>query len=262
MATSLETPTTPTSADEVANGAEKEWTVPPEAIPNVENLVIEDGKPVDSIFVEKQQRLLTQTLYCSWSAPCEGGAFLVVSNVGLFYKYGDPPFVPDVMLSLKVSVGGLSIKDNRSYFVWVKGKVPEVVIEIVSDKRGGEETHKMLAYAQMGISYYVIFDPEGYLGKGILRAFGLNQGIYEELEDRYFPRVGLGLTMWEGEFERHHRTWLRWCDSNKQVIPTGRERVEQERLAKEQAQQRAEQAQQRAERLAQQLRELGRDPVE
>jgi Uma2 family endonuclease len=249
MASSLEPPSTPGAApalaDEVSNGAENEWTVPPEAIPNVENLITEDGKPVDNFFVEKQQRLLTESLYASWS---EGGSFVAAADVGLFAKYGDPPFVPDVMLSLEVEVGDLSIKENRSYFVWVMGKFPDVIVEIVSDKRGGEETHKMGAYARMRIPYYVIFDPEQHLGKDVLRAFGLRRRTYEPLENCWFPDVGLGLVLWEGEYEHHRRTWLRWCDGNGKVIPTGNER--------------ADQAEQRAQRLAQQLRELGKEPME
>ncbi|MEH2340058.1 hypothetical protein [Nostoc sp.] len=46
---------------------------------------------------------------------------------------------------------------------------------------------------------------------------------------------------------------MRWCDAEGNVIPTGAERAEQEREAKETALQRAE-------RLAAQLRALGVEP--
>jgi hypothetical protein len=48
-------------------------------------------------------------------------------------------------------------------------------------------------------------------------------------------------------------TFLRWCDRQGQVIPTGAERAEQKK-------QRAEQEKQRAGRLADRLRSLGIDP--
>jgi hypothetical protein len=61
------------------------------------------------------------------------------------------------------------------------------------------------------------------------------------------------VTLWEGIFEGQHATWLRWCDQEGIVIPTGAERTASER-------QRADSERQRAERLAQKLRELGMDP--
>jgi Putative restriction endonuclease len=125
---------------------------PPEVIPNLDDLVIEDGKPLDSIFTEKQQHLLTEPLYSSWAGPGEGQTFLALANVGLFHTSGEPPLVPDAMLAVDVRIGqDLSVRENRSYFVWLRGKVPDVVIEIVSDRRGGEATHKMRTYARIGV---------------------------------------------------------------------------------------------------------------
>src|SRR5579884_2440219 len=117
----------------------------PEDVPNLDDYVIEDGKPVESVFAEKQQRLLTATLYASWPGPGEGRPFQVLSNVGLFYASRErtTPLAPDVMLSLDVSPGDLSERANRSYFVWERGKPPDVVIEIVSDRRGDEGTLKL-----------------------------------------------------------------------------------------------------------------------
>src|SRR5262249_53382869 len=105
---------------------------------------------------------------------------------------------------------------------------------------------------------------------------------YELLPSNWLAEVGMGLTLWEGVFEGKKALWLRWCDANGQVIPTGLERAEQAlqqaeqehqraeqaqqqaeqaQQQAEQAQQQAEQAQQRAERLAAQLRALGIEPA-
>jgi hypothetical protein len=83
---------------------------------------------------------------------------------------------------------------------------------------------------------------------------------YSETPETWLEQVGLGLTLWEGEFEGRQDVWLRWCYQDGNVLPTGDERAEQERLEKEQQQHRAEQAEQRAELLAAQLRALGIDP--
>ena len=238
-------PVQPAAFTPRASEVEPRFVLAPEDIPNVEDLVIEDGKPVDNLFVEKEYRLLTEPLYSSWTSP--RGEFLAVANVGLFYAYREQPLVPDVMLSLGVPASrDLTRKENRSYFIWVIGKPPDVVIEIVSDLRGGEETDKMAAYARIGVTYYVIHDPQNRLHHGPLRAFSLREGVYQPIEPSWLENVGLGLTFWEGEFQGQETRWLRWCDHNGVVIPTGRELAEQEK--------------QRAERLAAQLRALGVEP--
>src|SRR5437879_807126 len=90
-----------------------EWVLAPEDLPNIDDLVFEDGKPVDNFFVEKQQRLLTEPLYSCWPGPGEGVPFLVASNVGLFNAVKEPPEVPDAMLSLGVQVADdLERKEN------------------------------------------------------------------------------------------------------------------------------------------------------
>ena len=48
------------------------------AIPNISNLVIEDDTPVDNFQSEKQQRLLVEPLYSSWSP---GIPFIAAANV-------------------------------------------------------------------------------------------------------------------------------------------------------------------------------------
>src|ERR1051326_2901987 len=74
----------------------------PEDYPNLDNLVFEDGAPVDSIFAERQQRLLTEPLDVSWKGGPERRPYLVLSNVGLFGTVRQPPEVPDALLSLDV----------------------------------------------------------------------------------------------------------------------------------------------------------------
>ena len=209
-------------------------------LPNLDELITEDGAPVDNLFVEKQYRLLTDPLNNSWTPPGEDKRFLVATDVGVFYKAGEPALAPDCFLSVGVAPGAnLRDKENRSYFIWLVGKPPDVVIAIVSDKRGGEEDFKRDAYARMGVLFYVIFDPGDVLKGGMLRAGALTRGKYAPVDPRWFPETGVGLTLWQGAFEGFSDTWLRWCDANGHVIPTGGER---------------------AERLAAQLRALGVNP--
>ena len=159
---------------------------------------------------------------------------------------------PGALLSLDVTVPE-DWWTTRSYFVWEFGKAPDVVIEIVSNTKGEEKGTKRRDYARIGIPYYIIYDPRQILRGDVLEVYELRAREYERRADTWLPNVGLGVTLWPGVFEGQHYTWLRWCDQEGKVIPTGAERAEAER-------QRAETAHQRTELLAQKLRELGVDP--
>lgn len=222
-------------------------SVPAELLVDYEAIVTEDDTPVDNMYSEKQQWLLRDPLVSSWQGPGQGRPFLAMVNVGLFYAARRPPLVPDFMLSLDVQAAeDLFPKENRSYFVWVFGKFPDVVAEIVSGLDGGEADEKLRMYARMGVPYYVIFDPFDQLGDGILRVFGLHQGSYQPISPAWLPGVGLGLALWESQYEGVPGVWLRWCDHDGRLLPTGAER--------------ANSAEQRAEQLAERLRALGEQP--
>lgn len=247
---------------------------------DISHLTIEDDTPVDNFQSEVQQRLLVEPLYSSKALTLP---FLAAANVGLFYKLKGDPIVPDVLLSLGVQrAEDLSQRRNRSYFVWEFGKVPDVCIEIVSNQEGdelslsqksqqkGKAACKKDIYAQVGVPYYVVFDPlrqiqgESEMRGALLRVWTLSAGRYGELtpaegidavgQTVWLETAGLGLMLWQGAFEESvSRLWLRWCNEQGQIIPTGAERADAEH-------QRADAERQRAERLAEKLRELGINP--
>jgi hypothetical protein len=220
------------------------------AIPDVSHLVTEDDTPVDNFASAKQQRLLVSSLYSAKP----GEIFLAESNVGIFHTLKDPPIVPDVFISLDVQVPeNWWEKKNRSYLIWEFGKPPEVAIEIVSNKEGDELGNKLQIYEWMRVSYYVVYDPNHQLGEQVLRIYELRGRRYFETSQTWLEQVGLGLTLWEGEFEKRQDIWLRWCDKEGNILLTGDELAQQ-------AKQVAEQAEQRAQRLAEKLRVLGVDP--
>jgi Uma2 family endonuclease len=249
---------------------------------DISHLVIEDDTPVDNFQSAQQQRLLVDSLCSSKTLPLP---FIAEANVGLFYKLKGDPIVPDVLLCLNVQrAEDLSERRNRAYFVWEFGKVPDICIEIVSNQEGdeltlsqksqtkGKKTCKKNIYAQIGVPYYVVFDPlrqiqdETQMNGALLRVWTIASGRYVELtpaegivevgQSVWLETVGLGLNLWEGQFEEAvTRLWLRWCDRQGRVIPTGAERADAERL-------RADAERLRADRLAEKLRELGINPDE
>jgi Uma2 family endonuclease len=216
--------------------------------PDITGLITEDDTPVDNLPSEKQQRLLTESLYSSWSNPRVGSPFLVAANVGIFAAARNPAIVPDVFLSLDVDVAADWWKrEHRSYFLWEFGKPPEVVIEIVSNTVGEENGTKRQKYARMRVQYYVIYDPDKQVMDEVLTIYRLDGLDYVPQTASQFPEVGLGLALWDGTYEGRDDTWLRWTDTTGMVIPTGKERAEQEHQRAEQEHQRAEQEHQRAE---------------
>ena len=223
-------------------------------------IVTEDDTPVDNFQSEKQQRLLVEPLYSSWQP---GVPFIAAANVGLFYALKQDPLVPDAFLSLGVTMpDDWSKKRNRSYFAWEMGKFPEVVIEIVSNKKGYELGDKKNDYARMGIACYAVFEPlkqlqgEDELNGSLLKLWALQQKKYVELTAPFWlESVELGLTLWEGTFEGRQDLWLRWCDRDGNIILTGAERADE-------AEERADEAEHKAQRLAERLRAMGVNPDE
>jgi len=195
--------------------------------------------------------LLTESLNSSWKP---GRLFIAAANVGIFYAVHQPPIVPDLFLSLDVQLAdNIWERRHRSYFLWEFGKPPEVVVEIVSNTKGGETDSKFRKYAQMGVAYYIILDPQQVVQKNVLRVYELTSGGYIPKIDRHLTHIGLGVTLRRGIFEGADDLWLRWCDADGNLIPTGIERAES-------AEKEAGLARERAEKLAEKLRQMGIDP--
>jgi hypothetical protein len=68
--------------------------------PDIQSLITEDDTPVDNLPSEKQQRLLTEPLYSSWTGAGAERPFLAAANVGIFSVARNPAIVPDMFLSL------------------------------------------------------------------------------------------------------------------------------------------------------------------
>lgn len=205
------------------------------------DIITEDDQPVDNIPASKQQRLLLAPLYDSWTPQphedpdenkdeneSEPRKFMADVNVGVFTKPDNNPLVPDMFLSLDVETPfDWKTRLHRSYFVWHFGKPPDVVVEIVSNQEGHELDTKLKRYAQMDVLYYVVYDPERLLSDDVLRVYerGFVGRRYRRRTDYLLPEIKLSLTFWQGTFEDGKGEWLRWCDAQGHVIPTGAERA-------------------------------------
>ena len=194
--------------------------------PDLSHLVTEDDAPVDNRYSERQMTLLSLPLFDSWE---QGKPFEALTDVGLFSKPDNESLVvPDFLLSLGVEPREVTgEKENRSYFIWLYGKPPDLVVEIVSNKVGGELDRKSETYQRIGVAYYAVYDPFQHLGKRELRLFQLSGGRYVEMADplAQMKELGLGLTFWEGEFLDVEARWLRFVDERGELILTGQEKA-------------------------------------
>ena len=203
---------------------------------DVSALITEDDTLVDNLFSEKLMRLLVGILYTSWEP---GTPFVAMANVAVYVAYNRPPTVPDVLVATDVQTPpNLMDKEHRAFYSWLYGKVPDLAVEIVSNRKGGELTTKLKEYAFLGVRWYAVYDPTRLIQSEALVCYQLNGNRYDRLEGHAFP-LGLGLVEWEGEIEGQRETWLRWVDSSGRMLPT---------------------AEEKAALLAAKLRELGIDP--
>jgi Uma2 family endonuclease len=227
-------------------------------------LETEDGAPVDNIISERQQRLLTEALYASWSSD---ESFIALANVGLFVSPQLPPIVPDVLLSLGVEphpdLKDYGNKKHQSYMIWHYGKPPDVVLEIVSNLKGNELDQKLTRYAEVGVEYYVVYDPLEFYGTPTVRVFVRRSRKYEQIDEAVFPDIGLRLKIWNGTYQGIEGAWLRWFTMDGTLLLVGEELstlLEQEQQRASTAETRASTAEARAEELAAKLRSLGIEP--
>jgi len=218
---------------------------------DIEDVITEDETPVDSPFSEKQQRLLVEILMNSLARPLGKRLFWAAENVGLYSPHLEKAIVPDMFVSLDIKlVKDIWRKQHRCYFVKVYGKPPDVVIEIVSNRKGNEDGDKIKRYALAGVPYYIIYDPEKWLSKkneDVLRCYELRGRHYVRMRSHWLSQVGLGVMQWEGIYDDRKDTWLRWCDRDGRVYLTKDEQAIQERQRVEQSEKLVEQERQRAE---------------
>jgi hypothetical protein len=234
------------------------WVKPPD------DYVLDDT-PVENTGQPLLAGALRESLELADRLPPAG---LVASNFGLCVRIGGELTLkaPDWLYVSQVTQPGI---ERKSYTPNLEGKVPEIVMEFLSETDGGEYSHrktvpigKWYFYEQvLQVPTYIILEPDS----GLLEVYRLEDGRYSleqpDVEGRHwFEELGLFLGTWCGQKEDRQGYWLRWWDAEGNLLPWAIERIEQEAQRAEQEAQRAEQEAQRADRLAAYLLSQGIDP--
>ncbi|WP_373544496.1 Uma2 family endonuclease [Chamaesiphon sp.] len=236
----------------------------PRYLPTADELPNSDDTPVDNELQEIIPNLLKSILRMLWKGRMD---WFFGIDMGIYTHPEQPPIVPDGFLSLNVERS--FDEDLRlSYLLWEEEIPPILVLEVVSAKPGGEYTTKLDKYAELGVLYYVIYNPKRRR-KARLEIHKLVNGNYElqNTNPLWMPEIGLGIGCERASYDDLTREWLYWYDENDRRYPTPYEQIEQERQradnadrAIEQERQQTELERQRADRLAAKLRDLGIDP--
>lgn len=199
---------------------------PRHCLPSAEDLPDSDDTPVDNELQDLIPHLLKAILALIWS---ERRDWFFGVDMGIYYDPDEPAIVPDGFLS--IGVPRFIDSDLRlSYVLWEEQKLPILVLEVVSQTRRGEYTTKKEFYAEMGILYYVIYNPLRKR-KPHLEVYQLNNGEYELLEGKpvWLSEIGLGIGRETGIYQGIEREWLYWYDEQGKRYLTPEERIIQER---------------------------------
>lgn len=235
-----------------------------QCLPSAEDLPDSDDTPVDNELQDLIPGLLKTILALIWSERMD---WFFGVDMGIYYDPDKPAIVPDGFLS--IGVPRIIDSDLRlSYVLWEEQKLPIMVLEVVSQTRRGEYTQKKQEYAELGILYYVIYNPLRKR-KQRLEVYKLENGKYQLLpgEAVWLSELNLGIGREEGKYQGITREWLYWYDEQgkryltaEELLQQERERAEFERQRAESERKKAESERLRSQRLEEILRSHGIDP--
>lgn len=213
-------------------------------LPTAEDLPDSDDTPVDNELQELIPHLLKSILAMIWSDRWD---WYFGIDMGIYYDPSQSAIVPDGFLSLGVPrIKGENLR--LSYVLWEEANVPILALEVVSKTANQEYRKKKEIYEQIGIQYYVIYNPQRKR-KPRLEVYSLENQEYVLLGNEspvWLEEIGLGIGLDVGTDQGITREWLYWFDENGERFLTPDER--------------SRQAETKAERYARRLRELGIDP--
>jgi Uma2 family endonuclease len=260
----------------------------------------EPGLP--DVYHDLQPQLLSATLQI---ANVEQDQIFTGTDLNIYYDREHPRWHkrPDWFLVTGVPHLYAGHDLRLSYVIWDEQVSPSVVVELISPgtaasdlgqlKRepDGLPTKWQVYEEYLQIPYYIVYDRYEERLWFFKLIEGQYQGQYQAQDTSesrcWLASLGIGLGLWQGEFQGITRPWLRWYDAQGEWMPTDVERerqraemaLQQYAAADERAQlalsraeaesqraeaesQKAEAARQRAEQLAERLRELGINPDE
>jgi Uma2 family endonuclease len=223
----------------------------PELPPTIDELITDDGEPMETNRHRQQMNLLIEILEHHWRDRTDtfvSGNMFVYFSLAQVRKnqFRGPDFF---------AVTGTEKGDRKAWVTWLEGgKLPDVVIELLSESTAANDRgEKKRLYEQVWrLPEYFLFDPwtgelEGYR----MATHGFVPIAREESGRLPSTQLGLELGVWRGEVAGTSADWLRWFSQTGELLPMKDEIIQAE-IA------RAEAETARAEDLARQLADYQR----
>jgi len=243
----------------------------PPPFPDHTQLPDEDGTFVKNFQEHPQSILLTDSIGPILQQRHPDGNYAIGQDSGIYWRETEPPekgaeapdwfYVPDVPPLLNGEI-------RRSYCLWREYMAPLIALEFASGD-GTEELDKTpLSVSQDGkttkpgkfwvyerivkIPYYGVY----IIKTGNLQMYHLEDDSYYQMSPNerghYFIRpLGIELGIWQGSYQNQTLSWLRWWDSEGNLLLTGAEAKEIEKARGDRFAELAEQERQRAEQAEQ-----------
>ena len=261
-------------------------TDPPPAFPDHTQLPDENSTFVKNFQEHPQSILLTDSIGPILQQRHPDGDYVIGQDSGIYWRKTDPPekgaeapdwfYIPNVPPLLNGQL-------RPFYCLWREYMAPLVALEF-SIGDGTEELDKTPLSVSLDaqiirpgkfwvyeriikISYYGVY----IITTGQLEMYHLENGSYYQMSPNerghyFIEPLGIELGIWQGSYQNQTLSWLRWWDSEGNLLLTGAERVEVEKARSdrfaniaeqahqqvEQERQRVEQERQRAEQARQQ----------
>ncbi|MGH2414016.1 MAG: Uma2 family endonuclease [Microcystaceae cyanobacterium] len=234
-------------------------------LPDHTQLPESDGTFVKNSQEHPQSILLTDSIRPVLQHIHPDGQYCIGQDCGIYWRLTEPLekgaespdwfYVSNVPPLLKGEI-------RRSYVLWQEYVAPSIVLEFVSGdgseegdrtpskfaQEAGEKVGKFWVYEQaIRVPFYGIYEVK----KARVEVYHLVDGYYQQMNPNErghypIPALNVELGIWQGRYAEMELPWLRWWDSQGNLLLTGEERALLER--------------ERAERLAEKLREMGVNP--
>ncbi len=242
-------------------------------LPSSSELLDSDDIPVDNEdqnWIPNVLLMLLKNIWVDSARPRSEGNrtdWFFGVGMGIYHTTGKNvrvPVVPDGFLSLGVA-RRKNNKSRRSYILWEENDIsPALALEVVSWTPGGEYDDKKLIYANLGVLYYIIYNPEFWQRDGhqpleihklIGSAYQLQSG-----EPFWMPEIGLGIGRSPEIFPDSQEEVLSWFDESgdRYLRPEEQAAQAKDEVAKAKAE--AAQSERWSAALADKLKDLGIDP--
>ncbi|NEP82895.1 MAG: Uma2 family endonuclease [Okeania sp. SIO3B3] len=240
----------------------------PRSFPDHTQLPESDGSFVKNFQEHPQSIILTDSITPVLQRIHPDGKYAIGQDCGIYWRETDPPeqgavcpdwfYVPNVPPLLDGQY-------RRSY-VLPREKVPPFIALELASGDGSEERDKTpLSQTSQGkkikpgkfwvyeqviqIAYYGIYE----ITSGHLEVYYLDNGYYRRMsanERGHYPieELGVELGLWEGNYDNQFMLWLRWWDTEGNLLLIGNERAEIEKARAERAESEAEIEKAKAER--------------